>query len=112
MTRHLIVVAMSQPLATSPGLTAQPDMFGSADTWQSIAMLLYQVCDHLTAILRTIGWTIFARSAQDRVRLHLILHASSHLNAFRDFFRSTVSDSDLLLYIVSSSLRLIYGDNS
>ncbi|KAI0698998.1 hypothetical protein BC835DRAFT_611654 [Cytidiella melzeri] len=67
-TRHLIVVAMSPPLATSAG-ASQPSVFSRPENWQSIVTLLYQ----------------------DRVRLHMILHASSQLSGFREIFHNTIT---------------------
>ncbi|KAI0338764.1 hypothetical protein BDW22DRAFT_672830 [Trametopsis cervina] len=67
-TLHLVVVAMSQPLATSPGIS-QPNVLGGHENWQSMAMLLNQ----------------------NRVRLHMILDASPHLNVLRDLYHHTLA---------------------
>ncbi|KAI0084513.1 hypothetical protein BDY19DRAFT_524777 [Irpex rosettiformis] len=67
-TRHLVVVAMSQPVTTSPA-HSHPNMLSNADNWQSIALLLHQ----------------------DRVRLHMILHSSSQLDIFRDVFYNNLT---------------------
>jgi hypothetical protein len=89
VTRHLVVVAMSQPLATSPRVP-HSTVFGSAEGWQSIAMLLYQVRDHHANVLRTVMLTTVLYYFQDRVRLHMVLHASPQLDGFRDFFQNMV----------------------
>ncbi len=57
-TRHLLVVAMSQPVTTSPGHSHQGFLSG-VESWQSIALSLHQVRDHLAIILRVINLTSF-----------------------------------------------------